>query len=795
MKYTVCGLDCAGCASKLEEHLKTHDNVKNLSINFSTKSLVVDFNVENENSIEELVKYGRKKEMSFDVKLENKSEVQFLEEIEELKDQKIHMFISLILFIFALFVDKYLYMYLKYDSELYLYYVPLYIFAYAIVAFPIIKDAIKSIKNGDCFNEKVLMMVASLLAIFIREYEEATGVMLFYTLGEYFQEYSVLKSRKGIRSLIDLNDNKVHILNETKNEFVDVDVNLIKAGDIFYVKPGEKILLDGKIYIGSADIDTSMITGESLPRYFEKDDEVLAGMINLTKTLAIEASKSFDESSIYKIVEMIENSGHNKSKMEKFVTKFSRYYTPIIFTLAIFITIVPPLFFKKISFMDSLYSGIVLLVIACPCALVLSIPLTFFSGIGRAAKEGILIKGADIFDNIDKIDSVFLDKTGTITEGKFKVNSVFEDLEKIDIDVKEVYEYIYKAEENSNHPIAKSIISFINKKFGLVDSIEDEEKFYEYISLCGHCGCCHDYSEHYKTKDVKIEKHEPKGHYYGDECKNHVKKLQDNEKCECESHSHDEICLKNQFSKNKKIVEIDEIAGLGLSVKFEDRDLLIGKKKMLEDRNIYIPQINFMNDKNSSLVYVAIDNIFVALFVIKDKIKDDTKEAIALMKHVGIKEVVMLTGDNLDSAKEVGNILGIDKIYSNLLPQDKLDILLKEKEDKHILFVGDGINDAPVIAVADVGVAMGNMGQDITINTADIVLNTDSLTKISVLKKISNKMKMIVFQNLLFIISIKLIIITFGIFNFMSMWVAVFADVGVTILTVLNAMRMRYVRL
>ncbi|WP_064579801.1 heavy metal translocating P-type ATPase [Streptobacillus moniliformis] len=784
MKYLICGIDCAGCASKLEEHLKNHENVKDLSINFATKSLSVDFNVESENNIDELVEYGRKKEKSFDIKIENKSEIQFVEEIEELKDQKIHMFISLALFIFAIFVDKYLYMYLRYDSELYLYYIPLYLFSYAIVAFPIIKDAIKSIKNGDCFNEKVLMMVASLLAIFIREYEEATGVMLFYTLGEYFQEYSVLKSRKGIRSLIDLNDNKVHKLDEDKNEFVDVDVNLIKPGDIFYVKPGEKILLDGKIYIGNAELDTSMITGESLPRHFEKDDEVLAGMINLTKTLAIEASKSFDESSIYKIVEMIENSGHNKSKMEKFVTKFSRYYTPIIFTLAIFITIVPPIFFRNISFMDSLYNGIVLLVIACPCALVLSIPLTFFSGIGRAAKEGILIKGADIFDNIDKIDSVFLDKTGTITEGKFKVNSVFEDLEKIDIDLKEVYEYIYKAEENSNHPIAKSIISFIDKKFGLVDNVENEERFYEYISLCGHCGCCHDYSEHYNKQDIKIAEHEPKGHYYGDECKNHIKKIKDNGKY-----------LKKQFSKNKKILEINEIAGLGLNVKFEDRELLIGNKRILEDRNIYIPEISFIDDKNSSLVYVAIDNVFVSLFVIKDKIKEDTKEAIALMKKTKIKEVVMLTGDNLEAAKEVGNILGIDRIYSNLLPQDKLNILIKEKENKHILFVGDGINDAPVIAAADVGVAMGNMGQDITINTADIVLNTDSLTKISVLKKISSKMKAIVFQNLLFIISIKLIIITFGVFSFMSMWFAVFADVGVTILTVLNAMRMRYIKL
>ncbi len=795
MKYLICGIDCAGCASKLEEHLKNHENVKNLSINFSTKTLFVDFNVENENNIKELVEYGKKKERSFDIKKEDKSESQFLEEIENLKDQKIHMFISLALFILALFVDKYLYMYLKYDSDLYLYYIPFYLFSYAIVAFPIIKYAIKLIKSGDYFNEKVLMMVASLLAIFIREYEEATGVMLFYTLGEYFQEYSVLKSRKGIRSLIELNDNRVHILDEEKNEFIDVDVNLIKPGDIFYVKPGEKILLDGKIYIGDAELDTSMITGESLPRHFEKDDEVLAGMINLTKTLAIEASKSFDESSIYKIVEMIENSGHNKSKMEKFVTKFSRYYTPIIFTLAIFITIIPPLFFRKISFMDSLYNGIVLLVISCPCALVLSIPLTFFSGIGRAAKEGILIKGADIFDNIDKVESVFLDKTGTITEGKFKVNSVFEDLEKINIGVKEVYEYIYKAEENSNHPIAKSIISFIDKKFGLVDSIEDEEKFYEYISLCGHCGCCHDYSEHYNKENIKIEKHEPKGHYYGDECKNHIKKLQYSEKCECESYNHDEKCLKNQFSKNKKILEINEIAGLGLSVKFEDRNLLMGKKKMLDDRNIYIPKINFMNDKNSSLVYVAIDDIFVTLFVIKDKVKEDTKEAIFLMKQTGIKEVVMLTGDNFEAAKEVGDILGIDRIYSNLLPQDKLDILIEEKEDKHILFVGDGINDAPVIAASDVGVAMGNMGQDITINTADIVLNTDSLTKISVLKKISTTMKIIVLENLLFIISIKLIIIIFGIFSFMSMWVAVFADVGVTIITVLNAMRMRYVKL
>ncbi|WP_156299398.1 heavy metal translocating P-type ATPase [Streptobacillus canis] len=793
MKYTICGLDCAGCAAKLEEHLKTHENVKDISINFTTKTLKVDFKNKEKGNIDELIRLGREKESSFDIKEEDNSETQFIEELEILKDQKVYMFVSLALFILGLFVDKYLYRYLKYDSDLYLYYIPLYLFSYAFVAFPIIKDAIRSIKNGDFFNEKVLMMVASLLAIFIREYEEATGVMLFYTVGEYFQEYSVLKTRKGIRSLIDLKENVVHVLD--KNEFKDVDVNEIKPGDVFYVKPGEKILLDGKVYIGSADLDTSMITGESLPRHFEKGDDVLAGMINLSKSLAIEATKSFDESNIYKIVELIENSGHNKSKMEKFVTRFSRYYSPIIFTLAIFITIVPPLFFRRITFIDSLYNGIVLLVIACPCALVLSIPLTFFSGIGRAAKEGILIKGADIFDNIDKVESVFLDKTGTITEGRFKVNSVFEDLEKINIDAKEVYEYVYKAEEHSNHPIARSIINFINQKFRLVDNIENDDKFYEYISLCKHCGCCHDYSEHYVNERVRIVEHEPKGHYYGDECKNHVKKLEHSEHCDCELHNHNESCIRNMFAKDKTIVESVELPGLGVDVEFNDKKVLIGKRKLLEDRNIFIPKTEFLNDKNSSLVYVAIDNIFVALFVIKDKIKDDTKEAITMIKESGIKDIIMLTGDNEEAAKEVGDILGIDRVYANLLPEDKLNILLKEKEKRHIMFVGDGINDAPVIAASDVGVAMGNMGQDVTINTADIVLNTDSLTKISVLKRLSDKMKMIVLQNLVFIIAVKFIVITFGMFSFMSMWVAVFADVGVTIITVLNAMRMKYIRL
>lgn len=795
MKYLICGIDCAACAAKLEEHLKKHESVKELNINFSTKTLFVNFINEDIDNIKNLVNFGKKIESSFEVKEEKKSDLEFKEELDNLKDQKLLMFVSLALFVLALIVDKFFYRYLKYDTDLYIYFIPFYLFSYALVAYPIIKDAVKSIMNGDFFNEKILMTVASLLAIFIREYEEATGVMLFYTIGEYFQEYSVLKSRKGIRSLIDIKEKKVHLLNKENNKILDIDVEDINVGDIFYVKPGEQILLDGKIFVGSSELDTSMITGESLPRYFEKGDEVFAGMINLSNSLAIEVNRTYDESSIYKIIEMIENSGHHKSKMEKFVTKFSRYYTPIIFTLAILIIFIPPLFFRNITIMDSLYSGIVLLVISCPCALVLSIPLTFFSGIGRAAKEGILIKGADIFDNIDKVDSVFLDKTGTITEGKFKVNSIFEDLGNIDLDIKEVYEYIYKAEENSNHPIAKSIINFINKKYNLIDNIDNTEKFYEYISLCEHCGCCHDYTEHYDKSNLRILNHDPIGHHYGDECLNHIKKIDNENKCDCEIHNHEEDCLRNVFAKNKVIIESKDMPGLGIEVLFEDRKIVIGKKQLLERNNIIIPNTYFLDEKNSTLVYVAIDNIFVALFVIKDRIKEDTKEAINLLRENGIRDIVMLTGDNENSAKEVSDVLGLDRVYSNLLPEDKLDILIKEKENKKILFVGDGINDAPVIAASDVGVAMGNIGQDITINTADIVLNTDSLIKISTLKSISNKMKMIVLQNLIFIILIKLIVIFFGIFNFMSMWVAVFADVGVTIIAVLNAMRMRYIKL
>lgn len=791
MKYFFKGLDCANCAFKLETYLKTNENINEISIDFSTKSMFVDFK-NKEFKIEDLEKIARKKERNFSIIENYNINKEFEEEVEKLKDQKIYMYVSLILFFISLFIELYLEGYVKYDNNLRIYYIPMYFISYIIVAYPILKDAIFSIKNKDFFNEKVFMSISTILAFFIKEYEEATGVMLFYTLGEYFQEISLLKSRKGIKELLNLKENIIHLVKDDKIE--DVEVADISIGDIIYVKVGEKILLDGIIVNGESELDTSMITGESIPRVFSIGDNILAGMINISNPIMVKINKNFDESNIYKIVEMVENSGHRKAKMEKIITKLARSYTPIVFTLAILIAIIPPLFFPKVSFYDSIYNAIVLLVISCPCALVLSIPLTFFSGLARAAKEGILVKGSNVFDAIEKSKYVFLDKTGTITEGKFKVYSVYENLESLNIDDKRLYEMVYKIESNSNHPIAKSIVEFISKKYNLISFDGDEEAFNRYINLCNHCGCCHNFSDHY-TQNLVINNHNNIGHYEGDKCLSHYESISyTNQNCDCNNHENLVEHNKDLFSKNLKIWDYKEVLGKGIYADISGNKILIGNREYLIENNIEIPEYINVND-SSTKIYVALNSVFRLLFLVKDKIRSDSKIAIENMKKNGIKEIVMLTGDNNEIAKEVSENLGIDRYYSNLLPEDKLKIIEYEIKNKKIMYIGDGVNDAPVITLADVGIAMGNIGQDITIESADVVLNTDSLNKINILYKIGSSINKIIIQNLILILSVKIIVILLGIFSFMSMWIAVFADVGVAIIAILNAIRIKKVKI
>ena len=787
MKYRFSGIDCTDCCLKIENNLKKLEYIKYISLSFQTKTMIVEFK-NDENKLSELIEYVKKYENNF--KVEEMYDFEYKKEYDELNEKRMPMYVGLGLFFIAFFIDKILYWFLKLDSDLKLYFTPMYIIVYIIVGYPVLKSALSLARRGNLFNEKTLMSVSTIAAFLLRDYAEASAVMLFYTVGEYFQELSVLRSRRGIRELLENQKTQVHILDKNTNEIKDKNLNEINIGDIIYVKNGERIEFDGEIYVGNAVLDTSFITGEAIPKVFKKGESVFAGMVNLDSPISIKVSKRIEDSSINRIIEMVENSTHNKSDLEKFLTKFSNYYTPIVFALALFSVLIVPIFFPIIEFKDALYNAITLLVVSCPCALVLSVPLTYFSGVARATKAGILIKRSNVFDDINKIDKVFLDKTGTITEGKFKVNSVYENLKDIDMNLDEIYKYVYNIEKSSNHPIAKSIVEFISKKYSLIEFEQDEE-FYEYLSLCEHCGCCHEASSHFNNS-VVVKEHNPRGHFVGDMCENHIHSLKNDahNDCGCDDHKDVKEHNKNEFNKIE-IKDIKEILGKGISANVDGNYVLIGSKKLLLENNINLENngYDFEKTKSSNIVYVSINGVYVLSFVVKDKIKNDSKLAILEMKKNGIKEVVMLTGDNDESAKEVSYNLGIDRYYSNLLPEDKLNIVLKENSD--IVFIGDGINDAPALANSKIGVAMGKSGQDIAIETADVVFSGDSLMKLSELKKLSKIMSNIIIQNLTFILLVKIIVILFGMFSFISMWFAVFADVGVTIIAVINSMRVR----
>lgn len=610
------------------------------------------------------------------------------------------MYVSFFLFLIGLFIDKILYLYFKYDTELYFYYIPLYLISYIIVAYPMLILTYHCIRKGDIFNEKVLMCLSSLAAIFIREYEEATAIILFYTIGEYFQEISILKSKDNIKSLLDLKEKKVLKLENDKISKVLADE--IKIGDKLLIKPGEKILFDSVITKGESDFDLSIFNGETKSKSFSKNDKIYAGMINLSRNIEIKVIKNFEQSSIYKLIELIENAGEKKSKTEKLITKFSKYYTPLVFLVAIYTLIIPSLFFSRIDFVDSIYSAIAILVVSCPCSLVLSIPLSFFTAIGKAAKNGILIKDSNVFDNILKAKVLMLDKTGTITNGKFKVikEEKYEQFDDYLLDI-----YVYNVQRKSNHPISKALCENIK----------------------------HKYEEILKIEDIKIE----------------------------------------------------EIHGKGIIAKIDNKEIKIGNKKLL----------NIQKEENdlATYIYVSLNDVLIKRYIIKDTIKDNMFNILSNIRKNGIEKIIMLTGDNEKIANDISRKLSIDKTYSNLMPEDKLKILTEYEKFDKVIFIGDGLNDAPIISRADVSIAMGEIGQDITIEKADIVLNNDNIESLIKLKKIAKKIHIIVLENLIIILAIKFIVIIFGLFNFLSMWVAVFADVGLTILAILNALRIKIV--
>lgn len=577
----------------------------------------------------------------------------------------------------------------------------IFIVSYIIVGYEILKKAFRNITRGKVFDENFLMSVATIGAFAIGEFPEAVAVMLFYQVGELFQSYAVDKSRKSISNLMDIRPDYANLLKDEKEEKVDPDE--IKIGDIIIVKPGEKVPLDGIVIEGTSMLDTKALTGESIPKKAIVGAEVLSGCINKEGILKIKVTKEFEESTVSKILDLVENAGSKKSKSENFITKFAEFYTPIVVIIAVILAIILPLILKNTSWTVWIYRALSFLVVSCPCALVISIPLSFFGGIGGASKQGILIKGSNYLEALSKTEAVVFDKTGTLTEGVFEVQKIMAS----GLAEEELIEIAAHAEGYSSHPIANSI---------------------------------------------KLA--------YGKEI------------------------------NNKKIIDIKELPGKGILANIEGKNVLIGNEKLMQENNINYKKL----EEVGTILYMSIDNNFAGAILISDKIKKDSNKAIKELKSHGIKETIMLSGDKKEVAESISKELGMDGVYSELLPTDKVEkfeeLLKNKSKNSKIAFAGDGINDAPVLALADIGIAMGALGSDSAIEAADIVIMTDEPSKIVTAIKLSKKTMKIVKENIVFAIFVKVLVLLLTALGITSMWWAVFADVGVSIIAIINSLRM-----
>ncbi|WP_314349485.1 heavy metal translocating P-type ATPase [Granulicatella elegans] len=578
--------------------------------------------------------------------------------------------------------------------------IALFIISYIIVGGDVVKRAVKNIFKGQVFDENFLMSIATIGAFFIGEYPEGVAVMLFYQVGELFQSYAVGKSRKSIASLMDIRPDYANV--KKGDELVKVDPDEVQIGDIIVIKAGEKIPLDGKVIEGSSMIDTSALTGESVPREVEVGSDILSGCININGVITAEVTKEFGESTVSKILDLVENASSKKSNSEQFITKFARYYTPVVVIIAVFLAIIPPLVIDGATFSDWIYRALAFLVVSCPCALVISIPLSFFGGIGGASKKGVLVKGSNYLEALAETEIVVFDKTGTLTKGVFNVQEIHPE----GVSKEELLELTAHAESYSNHPISLS--------------------------------------------------------------------------------------LKRAYSKeidNGRISDVEEISGHGVIATVDGKKVMAGNIKLMKMMDIPY----FKGELIGTIVHVAINNKYIGYIVIADEVKEDSAQAIKELKAANIKQTVMLTGDNKSIGSKVAKELGLDKVYAELLPADKvekLEELFSQKSKKgKLAFVGDGINDAPVLARADIGIAMGGLGSDAAIEAADVVIMTDEPSKIATTMKISKKTLKIAHQNIVFAIGIKIIVLILSAFGITTMWAAIFADVGVTIIAVLNAFR------
>ena len=581
----------------------------------------------------------------------------------------------------------------------------LFFIAYVIVGYDIVLKAIRNISRGHVFDENFLMTIATIGAILIRELPEGVAVMLFYQVGELFQSYAVDRSRKSVASLMDIRPDYANVYRN--KEISKVDPDDVSVGEIILVKPGEKIPLDGTVIEGEAMINTLALTGESIPKHVTKGENVLSGCINNDGTLKIRVDKEFEESTVSKILDLVENASSRKSKSENFISKFAKYYTPIVVIIAVVLAIVPPFIIDGALFKDWVYRALSFLVVSCPCALVISIPLSFFGGIGAASRIGVLVKGSNYLEALANTEIIVCDKTGTLTEGVFKVQKV----DAIDYQDEDLLKYAAYCECFSNHPIAISLREAYNK----------------------------DIDESLVTKTK-------------------------------------------------------EVSGKGVLSIVDKREVLVGNKKLMDKYKIDFKE----SSEVGTVIYVAIDNKFVGSIVIADKIKDDSYKAVKLFKKNNVERIIMLTGDLENISRDVANKLNLDEYYAELLPQDKVSLVeqfIKQKSSNgKLVFIGDGINDAPVLALADIGIAMGGLGSDAAIEASDVVIMTDEVSKFASCIEISKKTMRIVKENIIFAISVKILVLILSALGIASMWAAVFADVGVSVLAILNALRILVVK-
>ncbi|AOT72338.1 heavy metal translocating P-type ATPase [Geosporobacter ferrireducens] len=688
------GLDCASCAMKIEERINNIEGVLSASLNFITNTLTfeTDNNEEMDRICDEIDSIVHSLEPHVIIKAignENVVDDPVMEEDHNWKEH-VPLGIGILLFLVGI-IGKF-----SFYFE-----VIIYISSYLLIGGEVLWRAVRNIGKGQVFDENFLMSVATLGAFVIGEYTEAVAVMLFYQVGELFQDYAVNRSKKSIKALLDIRPDSANL--KIGEEIQKVKPQSVKIGEIIVVRPGEKIPLDGKIIEGISMVDTSALTGESVPRNLKPGDQALSGMININGLLTMVVEKTFGESTVSKILELVQNATAKKAPTENFITKFAKYYTPIVVFTALGIAILPPLLLSEALFADWIYRALIFLVVSCPCALVVSIPLGFFGGIGGASRNGILVKGGNYLEALNDVDTIVFDKTGTLTKGIFKVKQIYSTGL---LDQEKLLEYAACGESYANHPIGKSILQAYGKEIERV-----------------------------------------------------------------------------------KIQHFEEIPGFGTRTVLEDKEILVGSGKLMEREGIVFERI----EAAGTAVYIAFQKVYAGYILIDDELKKDASLLIQGLNQLGIKRLVMLTGDHKTVAESVGSSLGITEIYAELLPHEKvaaLEGLEREKQGKgKILFLGDGINDAPVLARADIGAAMGGLGSDAAIEASDIVIMDDAPSKLIQAIKIAKKTRKIVYQNIIFALGVKGIVLILGAGGLATMWEAVFADVGVALLAILNALR------